>query len=81
MYEGGVYMRQGKSYLVRRLNLSSKIALCKEAKLDYYTKPRDCTDISVIGGNFVCQADNAYSHFLLGPSCDALEMQDALCFL
>ncbi|PON82996.1 UBQ, helicase-c and DEAD-like helicase domain-containing protein [Trema orientale] len=51
VYEGAVYMRQGKSYLVRELDLSSKTAWCKEAHLDYYTRPRDCTDIEVIGGN------------------------------
>lgn len=47
-------MRQGKTYLVNRLDLSNKIALCKEADLKYYTKPRDCTDIEVVGGKIVC---------------------------
>lgn len=47
-------MRQGKTYLVSRLDLSNKIALCKEADLKYYTKPRDCTDIEVVGGKIVC---------------------------
>lgn len=47
-------MRQGKTYLVRSLDLSSKIALCEEADLKYYTKSRDCTDIHVMGGDMVC---------------------------
>jgi DEAD/DEAH box helicase domain-containing protein len=54
VYEGAVYLRQGKTYLVEKLDLSSKTAFCKEADLKYYTKTRDYTDIHVIGGNIVC---------------------------
>ncbi|XP_027124486.1 uncharacterized protein [Coffea arabica] len=50
VYEGAVYMNQGKSYLVKHLDLSSKIAWCQQADLEYYTKTRDYTDIHVIGG-------------------------------
>ncbi|XP_024633112.1 uncharacterized ATP-dependent helicase YprA isoform X2 [Medicago truncatula] len=51
VYDGAVYLRQGKTYLVEKLDLSSKTAFCKEADLKYYTKTRDYTDIHVIGGN------------------------------
>ncbi|KAK7411308.1 hypothetical protein VNO78_02741 [Psophocarpus tetragonolobus] len=51
VYEGAVYMCQGKTYLVEKLDLSSKTAFCKVADLKYYTKTRDYTDIHVIGGN------------------------------
>ncbi|KAL2639720.1 hypothetical protein AAZV13_06G185700 [Glycine max] len=51
VYEGAVYMYQGKTYLVEKLDLSNKTAFCKEADLKYYTKTRDYTDIHVIGGN------------------------------
>lgn len=51
VYEGAVYMNQGKTYLVKHLDLSSKIAWCHEADLKYYTKTRDYTDIHVIGGH------------------------------
>ncbi|XP_022634603.1 uncharacterized protein LOC106756587 isoform X3 [Vigna radiata var. radiata] len=54
VYEGAVYMCQGKTYLVEKLDLSNKTAFCKEADLKYYTKTRDYTDIHVIGGNVVC---------------------------
>lgn len=50
VYDGAVYLRQGKTYLVEKLDLSSKTAFCKEADLKYYTKTRDYTDIHVIGG-------------------------------
>lgn len=53
VYEGAVYMHQGRTYLVKALDLSTKIAYCQEADLKYYTKPRDYTDIHVIGGDLV----------------------------
>ncbi|KAF3438025.1 hypothetical protein FNV43_RR20781 [Rhamnella rubrinervis] len=51
VYDGAVYICQGRTYLVQSLNLSSKIAYCVEADLKYYTRPRDCTDIHVISGD------------------------------
>ncbi|CAL0305025.1 unnamed protein product [Lupinus luteus] len=56
VYEGAVYMCQGKTYLVEKLDLSSKIAFCKKADVKYYTKTRDYTDIHVIGGNIAYPA-------------------------
>ncbi|GJX08329.1 uncharacterized ATP-dependent helicase YprA [Tanacetum coccineum] len=50
VYDGAVYMQQGKTYLVKNLDLSNKIALCQEADLKYYTKTRDYTDVEVVGG-------------------------------
>ena len=56
VYEGAVYMHQGRTYLVKDLDLSRKIAYCEKADLDYYTKTRDYTDIHIIGGKIVSQA-------------------------
>ena len=53
VYEGAIYMNQGKTYLVKQLDLSSKIAWCLLADVKYYTKTRDYTDIHVIGGDIV----------------------------
>ena len=55
VYDGAVYMHQGKTYLVKELDISTKIALCQAADLKYYTKTRDYTDIHVIGGDIVCR--------------------------
>ncbi|KAL5539552.1 hypothetical protein UlMin_045285 [Ulmus minor] len=63
VYEGAVYMRQGKTYLVTNLDLSNKIAVCKVADLKYYTKARDCTDIHVIGGKIAYQARTSNIQF------------------
>lgn len=54
VYEGAVYMNQGKTYLIKKLDMSNKTALCQEADLKYYTKTRDYTDIHVAGGKLVC---------------------------
>ncbi|KAK9684448.1 hypothetical protein RND81_10G210900 [Saponaria officinalis] len=51
VYEGAVYLNQGKTYLVKELDVSSKVAVCQKADLKYYTKTRDYTDIDVVGGH------------------------------
>jgi ATP-dependent helicase YprA (DUF1998 family) len=53
VYEGAVYMHQGKTYLCRSLDIAAKVALCQEADLKYYTKTRDFTDVHVLGGELV----------------------------
>lgn len=50
VYEGAAYMHQGKTYLVKELNVQTKMAFCQAADLKYYTKTRDYTDVDVIGG-------------------------------
>lgn len=50
VYEGAVYMHQGRTFLVKELAVSKKMALCVEADLKYYTKTRDYTDIHIVGG-------------------------------
>ncbi|KAL8492390.1 hypothetical protein ACS0TY_023834 [Phlomoides rotata] len=56
VYEGAVYMNQGKTYLVKHLDISSKTAWCQQADVNYYTKTRDYTDIHVIGSNIAYPA-------------------------
>ncbi|KAL6995021.1 hypothetical protein U1Q18_005155 [Sarracenia purpurea var. burkii] len=56
VYDGAVYMHQGKTYLVKELDISTKTALCQVADLKYFTKTRDYTDVHVIGGKIVCDA-------------------------
>ncbi|XP_057804983.1 uncharacterized protein LOC131020283 isoform X2 [Salvia miltiorrhiza] len=63
VYEGAVYMNQGKTYLVKQLDLSSKIAWCQRADVKYYTKTRDYTDIHVIGSDIAYPARIANGQF------------------
>ncbi|CAL4890489.1 unnamed protein product [Urochloa decumbens] len=49
VYEGAVYMHQGHSYLVERLDHSSRTAYCRAAAdLKYYTKIQDHTEIKIL---------------------------------
>lgn len=48
-------MNQGKTYLVKELDVANRIAWCQRADLKYYTKTRDFTDVHVTGANFVCE--------------------------
>ncbi|CAN6277306.1 unnamed protein product [Urochloa humidicola] len=49
VYEGAVYMHQGHSYLVERLDHSSRTAYCRAAAdVKYYTKIQYHTEITVL---------------------------------
>ncbi|MCD9645977.1 hypothetical protein HAX54_035467 [Datura stramonium] len=56
VYEGANYMNQGKTYLVKELDVANRIAWCQRADLKYYTKTRDYTDVQVTGANFIYPA-------------------------
>lgn len=40
VYEGSIYMHQGKTYIINNLDLETKIAKCREITVRYYTKVR-----------------------------------------
>jgi DEAD/DEAH box helicase domain-containing protein len=61
VYEGAVYMHQGCSYLVERLDHSSRTAYCSVADLNYYTRIRDHTEISVLEGDVALPPRSASS--------------------
>lgn len=42
---------QGRTYLCKKLDLGSKVAMVRSADLKYYTKTRDFTDVHVVGGH------------------------------
>jgi len=48
VHPGAVYLHQGDSYLVEDLDLERKVALVREAGLDFYTNPMDNTDVVVL---------------------------------
>ena len=47
---GPSFTAQGRTYLCKKLDLSSKVAVVRPADLKYYTKTRDFCDVHVIGG-------------------------------
>ncbi|MHB8781005.1 MAG: DEAD/DEAH box helicase [Candidatus Geothermincolia bacterium] len=48
VHPGAVYLHQGEPYEVRELDRERKVALVTEAEGDFYTQPRDSTDIKVL---------------------------------
>lgn len=50
VYDGAVYMHQGRTYLCKKLDLGARVAVVRPADLKYYTKPVDFTDVHVVGG-------------------------------
>jgi DEAD/DEAH box helicase domain-containing protein len=48
-HDGAVYLHQGESYLVSRLDLADRVALVEAGDPGYSTQARDVTDIDLIG--------------------------------
>ncbi|HEY0736791.1 MAG TPA: DEAD/DEAH box helicase [Herpetosiphonaceae bacterium] len=48
VHTGAIYLHQGESYLVLDLDLLSRSATARQAEVNYYTQPRDVTDIQVV---------------------------------
>ncbi|BBJ42677.1 helicase [Streptomyces antimycoticus] len=48
VHEGAVHLHQGRSYLVRQLDLDDSVALVEEAAPPYSTTARDTTAISIL---------------------------------
>jgi DEAD/DEAH box helicase domain-containing protein len=49
VHDGAVYLHQGESYLVSRLELADSVALVEPGDPGYTTQARDLTDIDVMG--------------------------------
>ncbi len=48
IHPGAIYLHQGDPYEVKELDLKKKVALVEEIEEDYYTQPRDVTDIKIL---------------------------------
>ena len=47
VYQGAIYLHQGESYLIRRLDLEHGLAYATPAELDYYTEPREVNSVRI----------------------------------
>ncbi len=47
LYPGAVYLHRGESFVVRELDMSSKVALVERATVDYFTRLKRETSISI----------------------------------
>ncbi|OKL57384.1 hypothetical protein UA08_07596 [Talaromyces atroroseus] len=48
IYEGGIFMHQGQTYVVRELNTEKRLAKVVQVQVDWNTQQRDYTDIDPI---------------------------------
>ena len=48
VHPGAIYLHQGESYLVTRLDLSERIAWAQPAEADYYTQPRELNNLHIL---------------------------------
>ncbi|GAX82210.1 hypothetical protein CEUSTIGMA_g9638.t1 [Chlamydomonas eustigma] len=63
IYDGAVYLHQGRTFLCRKLDLGLKVALVRPADLKYYTRVRDYKDVHVTGDKIAYPAGEASLHF------------------
>jgi DEAD/DEAH box helicase domain-containing protein len=47
LYPGAIYLHQGESYLISRLDLDTGIAYAAPVDVDYYTEPRTVSDVRI----------------------------------
>ncbi len=48
IHPGAIYLHQGASYLVTRLDLHTRTAYARPVDADYYTQPREINDLSIV---------------------------------
>ena len=48
IHPDAIYLHQGDSYLVTELDIPSRVAYVKKTDVNYYTQPKDHTDLKVI---------------------------------
>ena len=49
VHPGAIYLHQGDSYLITRLDLESKTAFARHSAEEYYTQASEVTDIRILG--------------------------------
>ncbi len=47
-HQGAIYLHQGESYEIKRIDLDNHIAYAAPTDVDYYTQAKELTDISII---------------------------------
>ena len=76
-----VYNTQGRTYLCKKLDLGSKVAVVRPADVKYYTKTVDFVDVLVTGGNVAFPAQVRSFH--IGTShraaCTRVFVEHGIC--
>ncbi|KFY37664.1 hypothetical protein V494_04676 [Pseudogymnoascus sp. VKM F-4513 (FW-928)] len=66
LYDGGIFMHQGNTYLVKEFNPDRKIARVELVKVDWTTQQRDFTDIDPIETEAMCRISGSLSRAFYG---------------
>jgi DEAD/DEAH box helicase domain-containing protein len=48
IFPGAIYLHQGESYLVEKLDLSARTAYAKPVEVNYYTQDKELTDLHIL---------------------------------
>jgi DEAD/DEAH box helicase domain-containing protein len=48
IFPGAIYLHQGESYLVEKLDISARTAYAKPVEVNYYTQDKEITDLHII---------------------------------
>jgi DEAD/DEAH box helicase domain-containing protein len=48
LHDGAVYLHQGETFFIKKLDIEKKIALAEPISVPYYTQAKDVTDISIL---------------------------------
>jgi DEAD/DEAH box helicase domain-containing protein len=48
VFPGAIYLHQGESYLVEKLDISARTAYAKPVEVNYYTQDKEITDLHII---------------------------------
>jgi DEAD/DEAH box helicase domain-containing protein len=58
-----VYLHQGESFLVTRCDLDQGLAILRPAEVDYYTEPREWSDVRIIRSALHRPIPGGYAYF------------------
>lgn len=66
IYEGGIFLHQGFTYLVREFSPEQRYAKVLRVKVDWTTQQRDYTDVDPIETEAICRIPNSLSRAYFG---------------
>lgn len=67
IYEGGIFLHQGNSYLVKEFSQDSLLAKVERVKVDWTTQQRDYTDVDPIETEAIRRIPGSASRAFCGP--------------
>ncbi|KAL5388211.1 hypothetical protein DPSP01_003200 [Paraphaeosphaeria sporulosa] len=67
IYEGGIFLHQGNTYLIKEFSQERMIAKVEYVKVDWTTQQRDFTDIDPVETHAIRRIPNSRSRAFYGP--------------